>query len=39
MLSAIREAVDSVSNMEDFETIEKIGAGFFAEVFKVKNTT
>ena len=36
LLSALREAVESVSNMEDFEQIEKIGSGFFAEVYKVR---
>ena len=35
LLNALREAVDSVSNMADFRVIEKIGSGFFAEVFKV----
>ncbi len=36
LLTAVREAVDSLSQFEDFEIIEKIGAGFFAEVFKVQ---
>lgn len=35
LLTAVREAVDSISQYEDFEILEKIGAGFFAEVFKV----
>ena len=35
LLTALREAVDSVSQYEDFVILEKIGAGFFAEVFKV----
>ena len=35
LLTAVREAVDSLSQYEDFEILEKIGAGFFAEVFKV----
>ena len=35
LLNALREAVDSVSNMDDFDIIEKIGSGFFAEVLKV----
>ena len=35
LLTAMREAVDSLAQYEDFEIIEKIGAGFFAEVFKV----
>ncbi|XP_003389929.2 PREDICTED: dual specificity testis-specific protein kinase 1-like [Amphimedon queenslandica] len=35
-LRALREAVGSVSNMEDFERIEKIGSGFFADVYKVR---
>lgn len=39
LLSALRQAVDSLSNMEDFEQLECIGAGFFAEVFKVNYTT
>ncbi len=36
MLFALREAVDSVSNMADFKMIEKLGSGFFGEVFKVQ---
>ena len=36
LLSALREAVESVSNMDDFEQIEKIGSGFFAEVYKAR---
>ncbi len=35
LLTAVREAVDSLSQYQDFEILEKIGAGFFAEVFKV----
>ena len=35
LLTAVREAVDSINQYEDFEILEKIGAGFFAEVFKV----
>lgn len=35
LLSALREAVDSLTNMEDFEQLGLIGAGFFAEVYKV----
>ena len=35
LLSALRDAVSSVHNLEDYEIVEKIGAGFFAEVFKV----
>ena len=35
LLTAMREAVDSINQYEDFEILEKIGAGFFAEVFKV----
>ena len=36
LLSALRDAVTSVSGLEDFEKLERIGAGFFAEVFKVR---
>lgn len=36
LLNALREAVESVSNMEDFEKLDLIGAGFFAEVYKVE---
>lgn len=35
MLTAMREAVDSITQYEDFEVVEKIGAGFYADVFKV----
>ena len=35
LLTAMREAVDSINQYEDFEILEKIGAGFFADVFKV----
>ena len=35
LLTAVREAVDSINQYEDFEILEKIGAGFFADVFKV----
>ena len=35
LLSALRDAVSSVHNLEDYEIVEKIGAGFFAEVYKV----
>lgn len=38
MLTAMREAVDSITKYEDFEIVEKIGAGFYADVFKVVNT-
>jgi hypothetical protein len=38
LLTAVREAVDSINQYEDFEVLEKIGAGFFAEVFKVSMT-
>lgn len=37
LLTAVRSAVDSLSQYEDFEIREKIGAGFFAEVFKVEH--
>ncbi|KAL5487189.1 hypothetical protein EMCRGX_G019763 [Ephydatia muelleri] len=36
MLTAMREAVDSITQYEDFEVVEKIGAGFYADVFKVR---
>ncbi len=35
LLVAMRNAVDSLNKYEDFKILEKIGAGFFAEVFKV----
>lgn len=35
LLIAMRNAVDSLNKYEDFKILEKIGAGFFAEVFKV----
>ena len=35
LLTAVREAVDSINQYDDFEILEKIGAGFFADVFKV----
>ena len=35
LLTAVREAVDSINQYEDFEILEKIGAGFFADVYKV----
>lgn len=38
LLTAMREAVDSINQYEDFEILEKIGAGFYAEVFKVITT-
>lgn len=37
LLSALRDAVSSVHNLEDYEIVEKIGAGFFAEVYKVSS--
>lgn len=37
LLTAMREAVDSINQYDDFEILEKIGAGFFAEVFKVRH--
>lgn len=35
LLVAMRTAVDSLNQYEDFEILEEIGAGFFAQVFKV----
>lgn len=35
MLTALRDAVSSVSRIEDFEIIEEIGEGFYAKVYKV----
>lgn len=35
LLVAMRDAVDSLNKYEDFKILEKIGAGFFAEVYKV----
>ena len=35
LLVAVRTAVDSLSQYNDFEILEKIGSGFYAEVFKV----
>lgn len=35
LLVAMRTAVDSLNQYEDFVILEQIGAGFFAEVFKV----
>ena len=37
LLVAVRTAVDSLSQYQDFEIMEKIGSGFYAEVFKVRN--
>lgn len=36
LLVAVRNAVDSLSQYNDFEILEKIGSGFYAEVFKVR---
>lgn len=36
LLVAMRNAVDSLNQYEDFEILEEIGAGFFAQVFKVR---
>lgn len=36
LLVAMRDAVDSLNKYEDFKILEKIGAGFFAEVYKVR---
>jgi hypothetical protein len=35
LLVAMRTAVDSLNQYEDFEILDEIGAGFFAQVFKV----
>lgn len=37
LLVAMRTAVDSLNQYEDFEILEEIGAGFFAQVFKVSS--
>ena len=36
LLVAVRTAVDSLSQYDDFDILEKIGSGFYAEVFKVR---
>ena len=38
LLMAVKKAVDSLNQYEDFEIIEEIGSGYFADVFKVSNT-
>lgn len=35
LLLAVRTAVDSLNQYEDFDILEEIGSGFFADVFKV----
>lgn len=35
LLVAMRTAVDSLNQYEDFDIVEEIGAGFYADVFKV----
>ncbi len=35
LLMAVKKAVDSLNQYEDFDIIEEIGSGFFADVFKV----
>ena len=35
LLVAVKSAVDSLNQYEDFDILEQIGVGFFAEVFKV----
>lgn len=35
LLMAVKKAVDSLNQYADFEIIEEIGSGFFADVFKV----
>jgi hypothetical protein len=36
LLVAVRTAVDSLSQYNDFDILEKIGSGFYAEVYKVR---
>ena len=36
LLVAVRTAVDSLSQYNDFDILDKIGSGFYAEVFKVR---
>ena len=36
LLLAIRGAVDSLNQYDDFDILNKIGSGFFADVFKVR---
>ena len=38
LLVAVRTAVDSLSQYDDFDVLEKIGSGFYADVFKVRCT-
>ena len=38
LLVAVRTAVDSLSQYNDFDVLEKIGSGFYAEVYKVRST-
>ena len=39
LLMAVRRAVDSLNQYDDFDIIEEIGSGFFADVFKVGMST
>ena len=36
LCSAVRDAVDSLSQYDDFDVLEQIGTGFFADVYKVR---
>lgn len=36
LLQAVQQAVESLNPIEDFEILDQIGSGFYAEVFKVR---